>query len=549
MLSKIFGSVICVVIVICMVIPNGFAETNSFYDQYSRNKHVALSGLLFWDCFLRNIIDQSIQQRLPNSWSLDEMINLAAGIPVNMETHVHGAAINDNQYLIDGLDHTDVLFANGRLGLTPEVVDSVEIQTSALNAEYGRIMGGVFNAVTRSGGDDWHGRIRLDYVDTDWESDSDHPRYHAGGGYNYWKPTFVLDGPVIREKLWFLAAYSYYQLDLPVTMIGSYGADYFNSEYLSRVDAESTYHHPFLKLSYQPYNSHRFDISYYSENYCREYASGDYNNARESWLDQESGYTAFSLDWKWFFSKDTTFKIKAGYVINEFDIIPDNKSDDPRDASFYDTYHQQNYNNGSSWSEDDRERLQLKAEVDWNVEDLFGKHRFKSGIEIQEHSYDFLNKYPGGSCYIITQIPAGDPNSPDYYYGDDASRESLLNPGIATLSADYLGIFIQDNWLVTDRIKLNLGIRYEWMEFQEDSGNTDVPAWSWGNFRADSWLNSDGSPKETAPMRFDDMLAPRLRISWDVFGNESTIVNGFYGRYYNPFDLSLPMMFQTFSAD
>ncbi|MCD4652486.1 hypothetical protein K8T06_00960, partial [bacterium] len=96
---------------------------------------------------------------------------------------------------------------------------------------------------------------------------------------------------------------------------------------------------------------------------------------------------------------------------------------------------------------------------------------------------------------------------------------------------------------------LNLGIRYEWMEFQEDSGNTDVPAWSWGNFRADSWLNSDGSPKEIAPMRFDDMLAPRLRISWDVFGNESTIVNGFFGRYYNPFDLSLPMMFQTFSAD
>ncbi|MCD4652487.1 hypothetical protein K8T06_00965 [bacterium] len=550
---KTIGTAMFTAVVVCLMITNGFAETNHFYDRYDRSNPVVLSGLFFWDCFLRNVVDQSIQQRLPGSWNLDEMINLAAGIPVNKESHVHGAAVNDNLYLIDGLDHTDILLADGRLGLMPEVVDSIEIQTGALNAEYGRVMGGVFNAITRSGGDDLHGRIRLDYVDTDWIDDLKDSGYYTnypiGDDYSYWKPTLVLEGPIIIKKLWFLAAYSYYQHETPITMIDFYGADYLKREQLYRGDKKSVDHHAILKLTFQPSNSHRFDVTYYIENTCRDFVSGDYADTREARLDQESGYVAMSLDWKWLFSEDIVFKLKIGHVINELDMLPDNKNDNPRDAAFYDTFHQQGYNNGSSWSEDDRERFQLKAEADWNVEDLFGKHRFKSGIELQKHSYDFLNKYPGGASYTITQIPVGDPNAPDYYYGYEATRKILLHPGTAGLSADYLGFFIQDDWLVTERIKLDLGFRYEWMEYQEDSGSTDVPAWTWGDFQADTWLNPDGSSKQTAPMRFDDMFAPRLRISWDVFGNESTVFNGFYGRYYNPFDLYLPKMLQSFSAD
>ncbi|HPQ39104.1 MAG TPA: hypothetical protein PLV45_01915, partial [bacterium] len=102
---------------------------------------------------------------------------------------------------------------------------------------------------------------------------------------------------------------------------------------------------------------------------------------------------------------------------------------------------------------------------------------------------------------------------------------------------------------ITDRLRINMGLRFEQVTFENDDGDTDVPAWAWGNFKAESWLNADGSITHTAPMEFDGMLASRVRLDWDLSGDGATMISGFYGRYYNTFDLSLPDMFQPFSAN
>ena len=68
--------------------------------------------------------------------------------------------------------------------------------------------------------------------------------------------------------------------------------------------------------------------------------------------------------------------------------------------------------------------------------------------------------------------------------------------------------YIQDSWDPTDRLNLNLGVRYDKFE----------------NF------NASGKPFTL----LDKQFAPRVGFSYDIFGDRKTKFTGFYGRYYLP---------------
>ena len=44
--------------------------------------------------------------------------------------------------------------------------------TSGISAEYGRFSGGVINAVTKRGGNKFHGSFRTDFTNSDWQDES-----------------------------------------------------------------------------------------------------------------------------------------------------------------------------------------------------------------------------------------------------------------------------------------------------------------------------------------------------------------------------------------
>lgn len=508
-----------------------------------------VTGMPCLDCWLHYVVAYAFQQQLPGSHDLDNIVGLAPGITVRLPTHVHGSARTDNQYQIDGMSITDVLTGVGEFGISPEVIDRLEIRTGGLPAEYGGDMGGIFAAHTRSGTNEWHGRVRLDYINTEWRDDwDDEIDGYYGDEFDYLQPTVTLDGPILQDRLWFLAAYSYYTYDQPVSSPGYYGAAYDTYGAWDHFDSTRTYHQPFVKLTCRPSDAHKLFVEYYSEKLCHEQAYGDpYSDTPEAYEDDERGSSLVLFDWNWRMSPAMILHMSAGRSLIEHDVLPQKQSDDPRDASFYDTYYGQQYNNGDQWQEDDRERLQILADMEWHAGDWFGDHHVKGGFEIQQHEYSICNRFPGGASYTIDPEPVGDP--PDYFKGTEATRTRYMFSGEAETSADYWGAYLQDDWQITDRFRINMGLRFEQVTFENDDGDTDVPAWAWGNFRADTWLNTDGSIKHTAPMEFDGMLAPRLRLDWDLNGDGRTVISGFYGRYYNLFDLSLPEMFQPYTAD
>lgn len=499
---------------------------------------------------MKATIERDVTERLPGSDDLFSAFSMSGGITGGGNVRVHGASETDNVYLFDGVDTTDPVTSTFGANLNNDAIEEVEVQTGGFQAEYGRSMGGIVNAVTKSGGNDFHGIIRVKYVDTDWSADDKHD--DAGGvEFDYFEPTVTLEGPIIRDKLWFMVSYNYFNQESTTQTIGFYGADPNISDHLVGINTDREFHLPYAKLTFQATQDHKFVVNYSGEDGSLNNSTGDPEyNTPAVFNTQEQGGPFYSLEWTWLQSSTLYFVTRMGMTQGTLNNVPTNQTgSNPRDAGFSDTYYGQSYNNSNNWTEEDRDRTQFSMTASYFKDNMMGSHEFKSGIEYHEFVRKTFSQRPGGAAYTVDPVPVGDEDNPEYFTGTSATRDLYINPGTSEESGTYMGFFIQDDWDVTDSLTLNVGFRYEWAEFENNDGNTEMPAWTWGNFAANSYINDDGSYKQTAPMKFDDMLAPRIGISWDVFGNGKTAVHAFYGRFYNPFDLSLPNMFQPFSAD
>ena len=123
-----------------------------------------------------------------------------------VQLSISGSRPVQNSYRLDGIsvsDHTGSTpgSING-LNLGVDAIREFSILSSTYSAQYGRSAGGVINAATRSGTNEWHGGIwyflRNDNLDARNYFDPDKPpeyRRHQFGG--------SLGGPVVRNRVFF----------------------------------------------------------------------------------------------------------------------------------------------------------------------------------------------------------------------------------------------------------------------------------------------------------------------------------------------------------
>ena len=83
------------------------------------------------------------------------------------------------------------------------------------------------------------------------------------------------------------------------------------------------------------------------------------------------------------------------------------------------------------------------------------------------------------------------------------------------------GVFLQDQWTVTNRLTVNAGVRTE---------KENVPSYSIGA----------GVDAESDRVHWKDKIAPRLGFAYDVKGDGKTKVYGSWGIFYDIFKLNLP---------
>lgn len=102
---------------------------------------------------IRNVSAQQMQM-LPVE-DVEGVIGLQAGVVAG---HFRGGRSSEVSYLVDGLQVNDS-FAGERksIDIETDAIQDLEVITGTFNAEYGRAMSGVVNAVTKEGSNQFHG--------------------------------------------------------------------------------------------------------------------------------------------------------------------------------------------------------------------------------------------------------------------------------------------------------------------------------------------------------------------------------------------------------
>jgi len=130
--------------------------------------------------------------------------------------NVNGMRSVYNNFLMDGLDNNSYGTSNQNYSSqvvqpSPDALAEFRVITSNFSAEYGRVMGGVVNAVLRSGTNQFHGTVYEFLRNTDLNAIG----YVFGARpATFVQPTFhrnqfgvTIGGPIIKDKLFFFGDY------------------------------------------------------------------------------------------------------------------------------------------------------------------------------------------------------------------------------------------------------------------------------------------------------------------------------------------------------
>jgi Carboxypeptidase regulatory-like domain/TonB dependent receptor len=162
-----------------------------------------------------------------------------------------------------------------------------------------------------------------------------------------------------------------------------------------------------------------------------------------------------------------------------------------------------------------------------------GKHNFKMG-------FDYLHEPVLGGFFEFTPTPSVTFSAdPSQILGDPKTYpQGFATPGLITnisetsgnpyfkLSTNMFGLYFQDDWKVSRRLTLNLGVRWD-KDFNLVAGQIQNKA------RAFQELKAINSPYGAGVPHDDNKdFSPRIGFAYDVTGRGKHIVRGGFGLYY-----------------
>lgn len=412
-----------------------------------------------------------------------------------------GGSVAENAYYIDGLNITNPDTYVGSARVPFDFYKTVSVQTGGYQAEFGRATGGVVNATTKSGSNDFMFAVHGNYAPMDWQSAQLDTNDYVGKFSNQKANSMSVEmgGALIKDRLF---AYGLYQVNDNETTKG-------NSTTGTYTDTKNT--DPFLGVKLDGYitpNQH-ISLTYFDTTNTDKSTLYNFDGSsigdKAGVSDEEFGgknwvanYNGKVTDW---------FSISAavGDMKDQDNVLPsDTSSYYVRTYNVDGAYSTTSAQKSTGYSVDEMERKFWRADGDLRFEAL-GHHHVRFGIDHEKNSELKTTKLTGDEP-VQYRIRNYDSNS------DGVADYQLLqivyeNLG-GNVSSENEAEYVQDQWDITPDLSLQIGVRND-------------------NFKQ---FNLSGEQY----MNLKNNFAPRLGFSWDPTGEGKWKVFGSFGSNYIP---------------
>jgi outer membrane receptor for ferrienterochelin and colicin len=412
--------------------------------------------------------------------SVSDVVAMQAGV---VNGHFRGGRLNEVSYLIDGLPVDDAFGGVGRtVELEAEAIQDLEVITGNFNAEYGRAMSGVVNAVTKDGGAEIHGTASAEFANYFTTHDDIFPGANDDGPR--WQDYQIqLGGPLLLNDLFFFANVRYQDNKGHLNGIRRFNVDDFSAftQYPDFWYSEANGDSAYVPMNDRENISFMGKITYRVSNQIRTsfmFTRNDdkwrgYNHAYKYNPDgiaaayRESDMFMFQLNHM--VSTSAFYEFKASYIDNqggnylyENPLDPGYNHDiylgNDGETGFYTGGQDKNHSQSS------QKDLNLKLDLTWQVNN---RHSLKLGgqyiqHELSNHYSQIRNEYEAEAELWVPSIDEFGRLVPPPYapkiFPDSSSYSDFYDVDPMEFSA-----YIQDKMEYQDMV-LNLGARFDYFD-------------------------------------------------------------------------------------
>ncbi len=457
--------------------------------------------------------------RLPTGRRPLDIAELAPSVTTNVFSAVQptlaGSFGFDNVFMVNGVDVNDNVNGSANNLFIEDAVEEVTVLSHGISAEYGRFSGGVINLVTRSGGSVLGGSFREGLSKPTWIGQTPLERAAGITHQDVLNKTYegTLGGPLVRDQIWFFTAGRIEKTNLPNTFAQNGGA-YTRTDKNRRGEAKITATvAPGQRLQASTIVNATEEINrsavaaaalldasmlttrqlpnrLLAVNYTGGltqtlFATAQYSEKKQGF--RNNGGTSTNLIDSPFVTLGATTSVPGGLFYN---------------APYFDATDPENRNN----------RQMTGSLASLVATNGFGTHELKTGAEYfvstgiggnsqSSTGYVFATDYltAGGSVVRDasgTPVPAFRPGV-SQVWNFRAVRGAIVD--ITTTSW-----FVQDRWVASPRLTVDLGTRIETVGVDSTAGGGGLHTTS---------------------------IVPRLAAMFDVQGNGRTVLFGTYGHY------------------
>lgn len=441
-----------------------------------------------------SIVDREKIDSLPLlNRNFNDLSMTKAGV---QEGRSNAQPLGSEEMLIDGVRNEETMLNQPRAMIPADAIQEFRVMTNQFEAEYGNTSGMIRNAVTRSGTNEWKGRLSFFMRDEAFDSVNYFVNHAEYGGPELPKEQWdksefrhlrfggFLGGPIIKDKAHFFLAYE-----------GLRHTDYatITSPLVERETIGLTEHNNqvFLKFNYQPNNHNSFFLRYSYDH--PSWTNMDVGGlmAKERGLDRSLKSHDFQFNWTFFLSSGALNELRFFYADygERMNPVTTSGTSVARPSGTLGP-------SVISLMESEQPHFQVLD----NFSLFLGDHQIKLGFDFFHSPARMENKWlDRGEFTFLTDQPF-DPNNFSTYpflYFYNASSPSY------ELKYSTVALFAQDSWRIHSRLTLNVGMRYSYF----DAPGLNLVKWDLHN------------------------LNPRFGFSWDLLGDGRTAIRGGIGTY------------------